>query len=91
MTNVKFLRSIEVRFSLTRLALSPSSDNSYLVYSDNIEVGEITIYDVHSLTPKATIEAHKSPVLKLAINYYGTCVATCSCKVINRYEYYREH
>ncbi len=81
MTNVKFLHSIDVKFSLTRLALSPSSDNSYLVYSDNIETGQVVVYDVHSLAPKATIEAHKSPVLKLAINYYGTYIVTCSCKV----------
>ena len=80
MTNVKFLHSIDVKFSLTRLALSPSSDSPYLVYSDNIETGQVTIYDVHNLAVKNSVEAHKSPILKLAINYYGTYIVTCSCK-----------
>ena len=81
MVNVKYLHTIDVKYSLARLALSPSSDNSYLVYSDTLETGNVAVYDVHSLVPKTSIEAHKSPVVKLAINYYGTMMATCSCKV----------
>lgn len=80
MTNIKFLVSVNVNFTLGRLALSPSSDCPYLGYSDKIETGSVVIYDVHALVQKKVIDAHKSPILKLVINYYGTHIATCSCK-----------
>jgi len=80
MANIKFLHSVDVKFSLARLALSPCSDSPYLIYSDNIETGLVTIYDVHALAVKNTFEAHKAPVLKMNINYYGTHAATCSTK-----------
>lgn len=82
MANIKFVHSLDVNFSLTRFALSPSSDNCFLVYSDNIEYGKVLVYDAHNLVPKQVIEAHKTPVLKLSINFSGTMLATCSVKVI---------
>ncbi len=81
MANVKFVHSLDVNLSLTRFALSPSADNCYLVYSDNVENGKVLVYDAHHLAVKQVIEAHKSPVLKLSMNYAGTLLATCSCKV----------
>eukprot|EP00826_Nyctotherus_ovalis_P057839 TRINITY_DN7919_c0_g1_i1.p1 TRINITY_DN7919_c0_g1~~TRINITY_DN7919_c0_g1_i1.p1 ORF type:complete len:210 (+),score=58.80 TRINITY_DN7919_c0_g1_i1:387-1016(+) len=80
MTNLKFLVSVNVNFPLGRLALSPSSDCPCLAYSDSIETGNIVIYDVHALIQKTEINAHKSPIIKLAINYYGTHIVTSSCK-----------
>jgi len=80
MTNMKFLVSVNVSFTLGRLALSPSSDCPYLVYSDSIENGNLVIYDVHALIQKKEVLAHKSPIIRLAINYYGSYIVTASCK-----------
>ena len=90
MANIKFVHSIEMSVSLPRFALSPSSDNCYLVYSDSVETGHIIVYDAHNLLPRQTIEAHKTAVLKICINYYGTMIATCSCKVIINQKALRE-
>ena len=80
MMNMKFLISKTFNLSLTRLALSPSYECPYMVYSNNVDTGNVVVYDVQSLMVKNSIEAHKSPILKLTINYYGTHIATCSCK-----------
>ena len=80
MINMKFLKAITANYSLARLALSPCHENPYLVYSDSIDTGKTSIYDTHSLSLSNSVMAHKSPILKLTINYYGTHIATCSCK-----------
>lgn len=81
MTNVKLLHSLDVNPTLIRIALSPSNENCYLAYSDSMENGQVMIYDAHNLCPRETIMAHRTPVLKMSINYVGTLLATCSCKV----------
>jgi autophagy-related protein 18 len=65
---------------LGRFVLSPSIENSYLCFSDNISEGEIEIYDVFNLIPKAKIRAHNSPIKAMAINYRGSLLATSSCE-----------
>ena len=81
MVNVKFVHALDVKYSLARFALSPSSDNCYLVYTDNVETGQVIVYDAHNFSTRQTIEAHKTPVLKISVNFSGTFMATCSCKV----------
>ena len=82
MSTMKYIHAIEIHYSLSRFALSPSAENCYLVYSDAVDTGEVIIYDAYNVSQKQKIMAHKSPVLKLNINFQGTYFATCSCKVI---------
>ena len=78
---MKLLHSIELESSLCRFALSPSAENPYLAYADSIELGRISIYDVNQLYGRPAINAHKSPILKVAISFKGNVIATASCQV----------
>jgi autophagy-related protein 18 len=64
---------------LGKLALSPSSDkNNYVCCSSN--EGMVKVYDLTERCSKASIKAHKSPILKMVMNLKGDKLATCSCK-----------
>jgi autophagy-related protein 18 len=80
--NMKILHTIDVGIvNLGKLVLSPSSDkNNYVCYSSSIDEGIVKVYDLLYLSLKTTIKAHKSPILKISINYKGDLLATCSCK-----------
>jgi WD40 repeat protein len=79
--NAKFVQSLEAQHPIVRLALSPSSVHCYLAYSDGVSSGQVSVYDARNLSPRLTIEAHRSPVLRLVISQSGLTLATCSCKV----------
>ena len=81
MKTLKFIHSLNTNNPLVRFALSPAIDNCFLVYSDSIESGKITVYDVQNLIIKQTIDAHKTVVFRLSVNSKGNLLATCSCKV----------
>jgi autophagy-related protein 18 len=80
--NMKILHTIDVGIvNLGKLVLSPNSDkNNYICYSSSVDEGIVKIYDLLYLSLKTTIKAHKSPILKISINYKGDLLATCSCK-----------
>lgn len=79
---MEILKSFETGYlSLGRIALSPNrKKNSWFCFSNSNDQGLIKIYDTLSLNIKTTIQAHKSPILKLCINSEGDKLATCSCK-----------
>eukprot|EP00826_Nyctotherus_ovalis_P037314 TRINITY_DN3395_c0_g3_i1.p1 TRINITY_DN3395_c0_g3~~TRINITY_DN3395_c0_g3_i1.p1 ORF type:complete len:172 (+),score=22.47 TRINITY_DN3395_c0_g3_i1:194-709(+) len=81
MKTLKFIHSLAISNPLVRFALSPATENCYLVYSDNVERGIVTVYDAQNLIIKQTIDAHKTPVFRLSVNIKGSLLATCSCKV----------
>ena len=84
--SIKFLllfSNSHLQYSLALCALSPSSDNCYLVYPSNASsaLGELLIFDAVKLQAVNIIQAHKSPLSCLAFNYEGSMVATSSDKV----------
>jgi hypothetical protein len=82
---------MEVNVSLARFALSPSSENSYLVYSDTVDNGMLIIFNTIDCKTIKSIEAHKSPIMKVSINGEGSMIATSSCKVFLVVLKSREH
>ena len=80
-SNMKFLHSLELNSMQGKLALSPSSENCYLAYSNSLVKGTVAIFDMNAMSASGVITAHKTSVLKLAINFYGTLLVTCSGKV----------
>jgi len=79
---MKILHTMEIGYvSLGKLVLSSNSDkNNYACYSSNNDEGVVKVYDTIYLNVKTTIKAHKSPVLRMAINYNGDMLCTSSCK-----------
>lgn len=80
--DMKILHTIDVgTVNLGKLALSPNSDkNNFVCFSSSNDEGMVRVYDLLYLSFKTSIKAHKSPILKMAINYKGDMLATCSCK-----------
>jgi len=78
----KLLKQLPLKNQMGRLALSATTYmHNYLAFSDSTENGLLQIYDLASSVEKVgEILAHQSPILKVAMNYQGTQVATCSCK-----------
>ena len=68
--------------TLGNLILSRNSEkNNYFCYSTSKDEGMVNVYDAkESQGVKVQIKAHKSPVLKMCLNYEGDRLATCSCK-----------
>jgi WD40 repeat protein len=67
--------------SLGKLVLSPNSDkNNFVCYSSSSDEGMVKVYDLLYLSHKTSIKAHKSPILRMTLNYKGDMLATCSCK-----------
>ena len=80
---MNFLRSIQVSdITLGNLILSRNSDkNNYFCYSTSKDEGMVNVYDALDYKGvKVQIKAHKSPILKMCLNYEGDRLATCSCK-----------
>lgn len=76
---MKLLSKIEVDNHLGRIVLSPNSTyNPYLLYSSSVNEGLLTVYDTHAKERINIIKCHRTPILKITINYSGNLVATCS-------------
>jgi len=80
--NMKILHTIDIGIvSLGKLVLSPNSDkNNFVCYSSSTDEGIVKVYDLLYLSLKTSVKAHKSPILKISLNYKGDLLATCSCK-----------
>lgn len=80
--DMKILHTIDVGVvTLGKLVLSANSDkNNYVCFSSSSDEGMVKVYDLLYLSMKTNIKAHKSPILKMSLNYNGDMLATCSCK-----------
>ena len=76
---MRLLQKIECDNHLGRIQMSANSlINPYLLYSQSCKEGILTIYDTHQQSIISSVYCHKTPILKMSINYYGNLVATCS-------------
>lgn len=81
--SMNFLYSYIVSdITLGNLILSKNSEkNNWFCYSTSKDEGMVNVYDAMSHKGvKVQIKAHKSPILKMCLNYDGDRLATCSCK-----------
>lgn len=81
--DMKVLHTFEISdISLGKLVLSGNSDkNVWLCFSTSKDEGVVKVYDtLYPTSVKTQIKAHKSPILKMCLNYEGDRLATCSCK-----------
>eukprot|EP01117_Protostelium_nocturnum_P013468 TRINITY_DN5027_c0_g1_i1.p1 TRINITY_DN5027_c0_g1~~TRINITY_DN5027_c0_g1_i1.p1 ORF type:complete len:384 (-),score=132.86 TRINITY_DN5027_c0_g1_i1:189-1340(-) len=80
-STIKILHTIDTVLNPKGLvALSPSDDNCYLCYPGSNEKGEIVIFDALSLQTMNVLNAHQTPLAKMAINSTGTMIASASNK-----------
>ena len=80
---MKHLHILEISdISLGKIVLSGNSvKNFWLCFSTSKDEGVVKVYDTLDPTSvKTQIKAHKSPILKMYLNYEGDRLATCSCK-----------
>lgn len=76
---MKLIAKIEADNHLGRIVLSPNGIyNPYLLYSQTVNEGVLSIFDTHAKEKVNAIKCHKTPILKISINYSGNLVATCS-------------
>lgn len=61
-------------------ALSDNSDNCYIAYPGNNQIGEVQIFDGINLRAVTMIAAHDAPVAALTFNTNATLLATASEK-----------
>jgi WD40 repeat protein len=80
--DMKIMNTIDVgTVTLGKLVLSANSDkNNYACFSSSQDEGMVRVYDLLYFSFKLSIKAHKSPILKMTLNYKGDKLATCSCK-----------
>ncbi len=81
--DMKVLHTFEISdISLGKLVLSGNSEkNVWLCFSTSKDEGVVKVYDtLYPTAVKTQIKAHKSPILKMCLNYEGDRLATCSCK-----------
>lgn len=80
--DMKIMNTIDVgTVTLGKLVLSANSEkNNFVCFSSSSDEGMVKVYDLLYLSFKSSIKAHKSPILKMALNYKGDMLATCSCK-----------
>ncbi len=80
--DMKIMNTIDVgTVTLGKLVLSANSDkNNFVCFSSSNDEGMVKVYDLLYLSFKTSIKAHKSPILKMTLNYKGDMLATCSCK-----------
>ena len=81
--DMKVLHTFEISdISLGKLVLSGNSEkNVWLCFSTSKDEGMVKVYDtLYPTSMKTQIKAHKSPILKMSLNYEGDRLATCSCK-----------
>ena len=69
---------LDVDTHLGRISLSPTMYNPFLLYSHTINGGNLTVYDYMAKDRINVIKCHTTPILKMAINFVGNLVATCS-------------
>ena len=83
-SNLKLIQTVEIGYVLLgKLVLSSFSEsNNYVCFTSQCDQRLIRVYDLFLQYFKESIVAHKSPVLKLSLNYKGDLIASCSCKVI---------
>eukprot|EP01118_Nematostelium_gracile_P005312 TRINITY_DN1671_c0_g1_i1.p1 TRINITY_DN1671_c0_g1~~TRINITY_DN1671_c0_g1_i1.p1 ORF type:complete len:354 (-),score=60.51 TRINITY_DN1671_c0_g1_i1:38-1099(-) len=80
-SSIKILHTIDTVPNPKGLcALSPSGDNCYLAYPGSTEKGTIVIFDALSLQISNMIEAHKTPLSRMTINWSGNLIASSSNK-----------
>ena len=82
-TTMNFLYSYVISdITLGNLILSRNSEkNNWFCYSTYKDEGMVNVYDaMNQKGIKVQIKAHKSPILKMSLNYEGDRLATCSCK-----------
>lgn len=79
---MKVIHSIVIgNIGVGKLVLSPNSDkNNYVIYSCNEDEGIAKIYDMLYLSFKNSIKAHKTAILRMALNIRGDMLTTCSNK-----------
>jgi WD40 repeat protein len=80
--DMKIMITIDVgTVTLGKLVLSANSEkNNFVCYSSSSDEGMVKVYDLLYLSHKNSIKAHKSPILRMSLNYKGDMLATCSCK-----------
>ena len=80
--DMKILHTLDCgNIYLGKLVLSPNSDKNNLVcFSSNKDEGVVKVYDLAFVNFRASFMAHKSPLLKMNINYNGDMLLTSSCK-----------
>ena len=81
--DMKVLHTFDISdISLGKLVLSGNSEkNVWLCFSTSKDEGVVNVYDtLYPTSVKSQIKAHKSPILKMCLNYEGDKLATCSCK-----------
>jgi WD40 repeat protein len=80
--DMKIMNTIDVgTVTLGKLVLSANSEkNNFVCFSSSSDEGMVKVYDLLYLSFKTSIKAHKSPILKMALNFKGDMLATCSCK-----------
>ena len=72
------LSKIEAPNNLGRIELSPNSNTfPYLVYG-YAKVGTVALFDTNKIEELPYINCHSSTILKIAINYHGSLLATSS-------------
>jgi len=79
--NMKFIYSLDLNYAQSKISLSPNSENNFLAYTNSLVSGTVAVFDLNSLAQACQIEAHKSSVTKVCINYTGNLLTTCSGKV----------
>jgi autophagy-related protein 18 len=81
-SDMKILQTLEIGYiTLGKLVLSPNCDkNNFACYSSNDDEGVIKVFDTIYMNIKTTIRAHKSPVLRISINFNGDMLCSSSCK-----------
>ena len=75
---MKVVNRIEADNHLGRIALSFTTYNPYILYSTTINIGNLTVYDYMAKEKLNIIKCHDTPILKMAMNFVGNLVATCS-------------
>ena len=84
LSNMEFVESLCFVQTLCRPVLSPGTQPCSLFYPDPKLPGQVAVYDVVGRGALSPIIAHKSALVKLAINSEGTWLATASGKVRSR-------
>lgn len=65
---------------LGKIAISPNDKNNIVCFTSNKDEGNVKIFDLKFLNFKnPPIKAHKSPLLRMNINFKGDMLVTCSC------------
>lgn len=76
---VKLMHTIDIENHVGRIILSPDSlKYSYLIYSDSLWDGQITLFDTFKLEVENEFIADPNPILSMNVNFSGNLLATIS-------------